>query len=157
MFFLIPKNVTSGSVEGTRCGELAAEVSCRLGRHGWSKWRSSANSVGSSGGDGEVQMQSRRRISRNCWLGLRSGEGFRASQSACCVGLGDASASQGRYCGCCVGISSTSGECSLKDVWRSRSGPSRPSCQVQSRVACFYELCCRMPWVRSQKIFRPWN
>ena len=41
------------------------------------------------------------------------------------------SVSRGRSCGCCAVISSTRGECSLKDVRRSRSRPSRPSCQVQ--------------------------
>ena len=54
------------------------------------------------------------------------------------------SASRGRSCGCCVGISSTRGECSSQDVWRSRSGPSRPSCQGQSGVAYFCVLYCRM-------------
>ena len=39
-------------------------------------------------------------------------------------------------CGCL----DTRGECSSKGVWRSRSGPSRPSCQGQSGVACFYGL-----------------
>ena len=39
---------------------------------------------------------------------------------------------------------STRGECSSKDVRRSRYGPSRPSCQGQSGVACSYVLCCRM-------------
>ena len=29
---------------------------------------------------------------------------------------------------------STRGGCSLRDVWRSRSGPSRPSCQGQKEV-----------------------
>ena len=43
-----------------------------------------------------------------------------------------------------VGISSTRGECSSKDVWRSRSRPSRPSCQGPSGVVCFCVLYCRM-------------
>ena len=34
-------------------------------------------------------------------------------------------------------------ECSLKDVWWSRPGPSRLSCQGQSGVACCCVLCCR--------------
>ena len=35
------------------------------------------------------------------------------------------------------GIVSTRGECNSKDVWRSRSRPSRLSCQGRSGVACF--------------------
>ena len=50
------------------------------------------------------------------------------------------SASHGRSCGCCVGTSSTRGEGSLKDVWRSRWGPSQLSCQGQSGVVCFCVL-----------------
>ena len=68
MFFLIPKNVTSEadrahanvdslvrSLESTRSGEVAAEVSSRMGRHGWSKRRSSTNGVGNIDGKGKVQ------------------------------------------------------------------------------------------------------
>ena len=54
------------------------------------------------------------------------------------------SVSEGRSCECCADILSIRGECSSKDVWRSRSGPSRPFCQGQSEVACLHELCCRM-------------
>ena len=62
MFFLIPKDVTSdrlidslvGSLESTRSGEVAAEVSSGLGRHGLSKRRRSANSVGSIDGNGKI-------------------------------------------------------------------------------------------------------
>ena len=39
---------------------------------------------------------------------------------------------------------STRGECSSKDVWRSRSRPLRPSCQGGSGLVCFYVLYCRM-------------
>ena len=54
------------------------------------------------------------------------------------------SASQGRSCGCCMGISSTTSECSSKDVWRSRSRLSQLSCQGRSGVACLYGSYCRM-------------
>ena len=60
-------------------------------------------------------------------------------------------ASQGRSCGCHAGTWSTRGGCRSKDVRRSRSGPSRPSCQGHSGVACFYASCCRMYWVKQQK------
>ena len=46
-------------------------------------------------------------------------------------------------------------ECSSKGVWRSRSGPPRPSCQGRSGVACFCVLCCRMRWVKVQKFYPP--
>ena len=42
-----------------------------------------------------------------------------------------------KSCGCSVGTSSIRGECSSKDVWRSRSRPSLPSCQGPCGVACF--------------------
>ena len=41
-------------------------------------------------------------------------------------------------------ISSTRGECILNNVWRSLSGPSRPSCQGRSGAACFCILYCKM-------------
>ena len=44
----------------------------------------------------------------------------------------------------CLVTWSTRGECSLKDVWRSRSGPLWPSCQGQSGAACFCVSCCKM-------------
>ena len=47
------------------------------------------------------------------------------------------------------------GECSLKDVRRNRCGPSLPSCQGQSGVACFYALCCRTRQVRLHKCTLP--
>ena len=50
------------------------------------------------------------------------------------------SASPGRSCWCFAGISNARGGCSLKDVRRSRSRPSRLSCQGRSGVACFYAL-----------------
>ena len=70
-----------GSLESTRSGEVAAEVSCGLGRCRWPKWRSPTNSVGSPDGDGEVQWQSKGRRSR-----LRR----HSSESACGLDLGDA-------------------------------------------------------------------
>ena len=45
---------------------------------------------------------------------------------------------------CYAGTSSTRGECSSKDVWRSRCGPSRRSCHNQSGVACSYVLLYKM-------------
>ena len=79
--------------------------------------------------------------------GAEPGEGLRARQLASLwCGLGRrTSASQGRSCDCCAGTFSTRGECSSKDVWRSRSRPSRPSCQGPSGVVvCFCVLYCRM-------------
>ena len=52
----------------------------------------------------------------------------------------------------CAATLSTRGECNSLDVWRSRSGPSRLSCQGQSGVACFCVLCCKTHSVRLQKI-----
>ena len=49
---------------------------------------------------------------------------------------------------------STRGACSLKDVWRSRSRPSRLSCQGPSGVACFYGLCCSMHRVKLHRFIR---
>ena len=49
--------------------------------------------------------------------------------------------SPGRYCGCYAGTSSTTGEFSLKDMWRSRSRPPRPLSLGQSGVVCSYVLC----------------
>ena len=64
MFFLIPKNVTNcadsdvdslvGRPGSTRSGEVTAEVSRRVGRYRRAKWRSSAYSVGSIDGNGEI-------------------------------------------------------------------------------------------------------
>ena len=50
------------------------------------------------------------------------------------------SPSPGRSCWCFAGILNTRGGCSLKDVRRSRSRPSRLSCQGRSGVACFDAL-----------------
>ena len=36
------------------------------------------------------------------------------------------------------------GEYSLKDVWQSRSRPSRPSCLGRSGAVCFYAFYCRL-------------
>ena len=49
----------------------------------------------------------------------------------------------GRFCVCSAYSSSTSGEYSSKDLWRSRSRPSRPFSLGQSGVACSCALCCR--------------
>ena len=57
-------------------------------------------------------------------------EGVRAGQSSRGVGLGDALQLPKEFlAGALWVLPSTRGECSSKDVWRSRSGPSRPSCQ----------------------------
>ena len=78
-------------------------------------------------------------------LGSGPGEGLRARRRPCGLGLGDASQlPMDDLAGASVGILSTRGDCSSKDVWRSRSRPSRLSCQGRSGVACFHELCCRM-------------
>ena len=42
----------------------------------------------------------------------------------------------GRFCVCYATISQPSGGCSSKDVWRSRSRPSRPVSLGQNGVAC---------------------
>ena len=85
MFFFIPKNVTSerpialiyadvdtlvGSFESTWSGEVAAEVPHGLGRHGWQKRRSTANSVGSNDGNGEILWKSKGRRSRSGGVGI---------------------------------------------------------------------------------------
>ena len=49
----------------------------------------------------------------------------------------------GRNCGCYACTSSTSGEFSLKDVWRGRCRPPRPFCLDPGGVACSHVLCCR--------------
>ena len=54
------------------------------------------------------------------------------------------SVSQERSCECFAVISSKRGGYSAKDVRQSRYGPSRPSCQGPSGVACFCALCCGM-------------
>ena len=43
-----------GSLESTRSGKVATEVPRGLGRHGYSKRRSSANGVGKFDGDGKI-------------------------------------------------------------------------------------------------------
>ena len=112
---------------------MAAEISRGLGRHGWSKWRSSTNMLVTFDGNGEVQISSGRRRFVSGGLGSGLGEGLRAGQPPCGCGLGRRiSASQRRFC--------TRGECSSKDVWRSRSRPSWPSCQGPSGVVCFCVL-----------------
>ena len=65
-------------------------------------------------------------------LELASGpdEGLGKGQSSCGVGLSDAlQPHKENLAGAFVGTSSTTRECSSKDVWRSRSRPSRLSCQ----------------------------
>ena len=68
LFFLITMNITSErpiafianvdsvveSPESTRGGELAAEVSRRVGRYRRAKWSSSAYSVGGIDGNGAI-------------------------------------------------------------------------------------------------------
>ena len=67
MVFLIPKNVTSERPialmpmlirwwEAFRAPEVAAEVSRGLGRHGWSKRRSSTNEMGNIDGNGKIMI-----------------------------------------------------------------------------------------------------
>ena len=87
----------------------------------------------------EPQAGEKRSASRSPRLGL--GEGLQAGQSPSGLGLGDAlQLPKRRSCGCFVGILSTRGVHSSKDVWRSRSRPSRLSCQGQNGVACFSVL-----------------
>ena len=94
MFFFIPKSVMSErpiavmptlmrwweACDSIGGGEVAAKVPRCLGRHGWSKRRSSTNSVGNIDGDGKTQWQSKRRGSRSFSLGSGSGEGLWAGQ-----------------------------------------------------------------------------
>ena len=75
--------------------------------------------------------------------GLGLGEGLRAGQSPCGVGLGDALQLPEEDIAGVMWVLRAPEECSLKDG-RSRTRPSRQSCQDQSEVACFYVLCCRM-------------
>ena len=69
---------------------MTAEISCGLGRHGWSKRRSSTNSVGNMNAHGKIQGQCNRRGSRSFGLSAGLGEGIRACQLPCGLGLGDA-------------------------------------------------------------------
>ena len=109
------------------------------------KWRSSADSLGNVDGDAEIQISNRGRrtvsSSFQCWTWRRPSS---ESVFLWCGPGRRISASRGTYCGCSVGFLSTRGGCSLKDLWRSRHAPSRPSFQGQSGVACFYLLCCRL-------------
>ena len=79
-----------GSLESTSSGEVAAEVSSWLGRHGWSKRRSSTNGVGNIDGNGKVLWQSKSGRSRSRGFGSGPGEGLRACQPPCGLGLRDA-------------------------------------------------------------------
>ena len=71
-------------------------------------------------------------------LVLNLGKSLRAGQSSSGVGVGlRIPIFPGKYCGCHAGTWSTSAEYSLKDVWRSRSIPSRLFSLDKSGVACF--------------------
>ena len=73
------------------------------------------------------------------WQKLSSGSVFQ------CCGVGNAFQDFHQdFAGAIAGTSSTNGEYSLKDVWRSRSRPSRPLSLDRSGVACSHVLCCRM-------------
>ena len=89
MFFLISKKVTSerpiALMPPLTAPEVAAEVSRRVRRHRRATWRSSAYSVGSIDGNGEIYWKSKSRGSRGCGLGYGPGEG----QPSCGLGLGD--------------------------------------------------------------------
>ena len=144
MYFLIPNNVTS---------ERPIALMPTLIRWEVANWQQKyrVDRVATDGRNGaqrtvwEVLMEMERLKQKNkepwpwSW-GIR----LNGSVSVWCGPGRRSSASQGRSCGCCAATSSTRGECSSKVVWRSRSGPSRPSCQGRSRVACFCVLCCRM-------------
>ena len=78
-----------GSPESTRSGEVAAEVSRRLGRHGWSKRRSSTNGVGHIDGNGKIYGKAKERGSRSSSLGSGPCKGLRACQPSCGLDLGD--------------------------------------------------------------------
>ena len=82
-----------------------------------------------------------------CWTWLRHPRG---SVSRWC---GPGRRTSFRYCGCFVGTSSTRGECSSKDAWRSRSGPSRLSCQGQSGVRLASTYCAE----RQQRYRIDWD
>ena len=83
--------------------------------------------------------------SRSLGLGSEPGEGLRAGQSSCGVGLGGAHQLPKEDLASAVRVFlSIRGECSSKDVWRSRSRPKRPFCEGQSGVCLLPRLCCRM-------------
>ena len=136
MFSLIPKNVTSERPialvptlicwwEVLRASEVAKwQHKCRIdwdapdGRNGGAQrtvWEILM----------EEQQQKNKELCPWSWTWQRH-----SSESASLwSGLGRrTSASQERSCGCFVGTSSTRGECSLKNVWQSRSQSSRLSC-----------------------------
>ena len=141
MFFLIPKmsreraatcayaygDSVVGSLASARGGEMAHKY-----RFEWDA------TDGRNYRDGRNQIASKRKRSGSCSIGLGPGQSFRTSQSSCGLGLGCTSTSQGRYFGCFVETSSTRGGFNSKDVWRTRSRPSLPSCQSQSGLASTY-------------------
>ena len=105
-------------------------------RVGWDATGTSANSVGNVDGDVKIQWQSKGGGSRSGSLGSGPGEGLRACHPSGGLGLGDTlQLPEEDPCGCFAVFSSTRGGCSLKDVWRSRSEPSRPCCQDPCGVA----------------------
>ena len=112
------------------------------GRHGLSKRRSSTKSMGNIGWRWRVSMVEQRRKlkvrSPWCWT-------WHVSGSPSGVGLGNAlQLPEEDLAWCRAGGSSTRGVYSSKDVRRSRSRPSRPSCQDPSGVVCFCVLFCKM-------------
>ena len=85
--------------------------------------------------------------------GFGPGKGVWAGQSPSGLSLGNVlQCSEARSCECFVDT-----WFSLKDVWRSRSRPSRLSCQGQKGVACFCVLRCRILWVKLQRFICHWN
>ena len=79
-----------GSLEGTRSGEVAAEVSSGLGRYRRQELRIPTNRVGNSGGCGQKKWKSKGRRSRSGGIGSGLGGGHGACQHPCGLGLGDA-------------------------------------------------------------------
>ena len=99
---------------------------------------SSAHSLGDPDGDGEVQTPSTRRRPGSSSLGLGLAKAFeRVSLPVVWAWASHIQFPNKDLAECCAVFMSIRGVCSSKDVWRSRSGPSRPSCQGPSGVACF--------------------
>ena len=98
----------------------------------WSKRRSSTNRMGNIDGDEKIQWQRKKVKVRQRWFW--TWRRHRSGSVSLWSGLGQRT-SQERSCERCAGISSTRGVYTSKDVWQSRSRPSRPSCQ-DSKWSC---------------------
>ena len=144
MFFLIPKNVTSERPvalmptlnrwwESLRAPEVA-------------KWQQKYRVETVWGAQFLMEME------RFNGIATEEDQGAKACAASLWSGLGRRiSVSQERSCECFAVVSSTRGGYSAKDVRQSRYGPSRPSCQGPSGVACFRALCCGMRLVKLSK------